>query len=90
MGNIASQNDIGVRLFSFSPSDIVSLREVPDKRFPELKVISHKNSPHEQFMVEHLIDEDEGKVAAERIYELQQKPCSGLLLVQGTLHASLF
>ena len=87
MGN---ETSVDVKTFSLEEGDFQILREYSDKRFKKLKVISHKNSPHEQFMVEHLIDEDEGKVAAERIYELQQKPCSGLLLVQGKLHASLF
>jgi hypothetical protein len=82
MGNEQS-SEVGVRTFSLKAEDFQVVRELSDKRFKKLKVITHKNSPHEQFMVEHLIDEEEGQLAAERIYELQQKPCSGLLLVQG-------
>ena len=83
MGALNSKDGVNVETFSLDHSDFSIVREQSDKRFRILKVIKHRSSPDDHFMVEHLIDEDEGRVAAERIYELQQQPCPGLILVQG-------
>lgn len=82
MGNSKSK-EAKIGEVTLTKKELKVVREQKDKRFKKIKVVSHAKLHSELFLVEQLIDAQEGKLASEKINEMQAKGTQSFLSVQG-------